>query len=253
MRNPKPGKLTLDVGDISDANRLNIRTGPRSAMQTRGGNGLTPIRPPQTATSAGLMPPTGEPWQGNPGLRSPGLPPGQPYSSSTCMPIPTALKQAPIEVSTILPSFLYLGPEISSRRDVDTLLALGIRRVLNVALECDDDEGLGLRTSFERYFRIPMKDSVEESGVGKGIRDACDILGEFSVGLRVCLSILSILSVRSLHCFPSLFFLFVHDSFSGGPLRACRTLFSGSRSPRESSDGVLCREVTEVLNVIRDR
>lgn len=182
-RSPKPGRLTLDIGD---SNRLNIPNGPMSAMQTRGGpTGLTPIQPPQMATSAGLMPPTGEPWQQNSSLRSPGLPTGQPFSGgaySSGMPTPIALRQAPIEVSTILPNFLYLGPEISTRTDVDTLLALGIRRVLNVALECDDDEGLGLRTSFERYYRIPMKDSVEESGVEKGIRDACDILGEFWIG-----------------------------------------------------------------------
>lgn len=169
----KPGNLTLDIGD---SNRLTLPSGPQSAMPTRHG---MPALPPQVAKSAGLMPPPGEPWQqGHP--PSPGLPTGQPFSGSMLssgVPTPIA-RQPPIEVSTILPSFLYLGPEISTRTDVDTLLALGIRRVLNVALECDDDEGLGLRTSFERYYRIPMKDSVEESGVGKGIRDACDILGE---------------------------------------------------------------------------
>ncbi len=176
-RTGKPGKLTLDIGDSS---RLNVPSGPMSALQTRGGpTGLTPIQPPVQATSAGLMPPVGEPWQGS--LRSP-LPAGQPYSGgaySSGLPTPSLLRQAPIEVSTVLPGFLYLGPEISSRADVEILVSMGIRRVLNVALECDDDEGLGLRQAFERYYRIPMKDSVEESGVGKGIRDACDILGEF--------------------------------------------------------------------------
>lgn len=174
----KPGNLTLDIGD---SNRLTLPSGPHSAMPTR--HGLPALPQSQVARSAGLKPPSGEPWQqGQPS--SPGLPTGQPFSGSMLgsgVPTPIA-RQPPLEVSTILPSFLYLGPEISTRTDVDTLLALGIRRVLNVALECDDDEGLGLRTSFERYYRIPMKDSVEESGVGKGIRDACDILGEFELG-----------------------------------------------------------------------
>lgn len=71
-----------------------------------------------------------------------------------------------------------MGPEITTQSDVDELTALGVRRILNVAIECDDDEGLGLRDVFEKYYRIPMKDSVDESGVSKGIRDACKILGE---------------------------------------------------------------------------
>lgn len=203
-RTAKPGKLTLDIGDSS---RLHVPSGPMSAMQTRSGpTGLTPIQPTVQATSAGLMPPAGEPWQGN--LRSP-LPAGQPYSGgaySSGLPTPSLLRQAPIEVSTVLPGFLYLGPEISTRADVEILLSMGIRRVLNVALECDDDEGLGLRTSFERYYRIPMKDSVEESGVGKGIRDACDILGKSWLSLvSVSLSSPSHMTARQIFtrtCLP---------------------------------------------------
>ena len=81
-------------------------------------------------------------------------------------------------VSTILPSFLYLGPEISTQEDVDELRRLGVKRILNVAIECDDDEGLGLKDAFEKYCRVPMRDIVEESGVAKGMRDSCDFLGE---------------------------------------------------------------------------
>ena len=83
----------------------------------------------------------------------------------------------PFVVSTILPSFLFLGPEITSKSDIDILKRLGVKRILNVALECNDDEGLMLRHIFERYLRVPMRDIVEESGVAKGLRDACDFLG----------------------------------------------------------------------------
>ncbi|GMK58870.1 hypothetical protein CspeluHIS016_0603120 [Cutaneotrichosporon spelunceum] len=175
-RTARPGKLTLDIGDSS---RLNAASGPKSALQTRGGDtGLTPTWPPGQSTSAGLMPPAVEPWRGS--LRS-AVVAGQPYSGGTyssSLSTPSPIRQAPIDISTVLPGFLYLGPEISTRTDVEMLMSMGIRRVLNVALECDDDEGLGLRQSFERYYRIPMKDSVEESGVGKGIRDACDFLDD---------------------------------------------------------------------------
>ncbi|ORY24985.1 hypothetical protein BCR39DRAFT_545481 [Naematelia encephala] len=84
----------------------------------------------------------------------------------------------PFIVSTILPSFLFLGPEISSQEDVDTLKRLGVKRILNVAIECDDDEGLKLKENFERYLRVPMRDIVEESGVAKGMRDSCEFIDD---------------------------------------------------------------------------
>jgi hypothetical protein len=81
-------------------------------------------------------------------------------------------------VSTILPHFLYLGPELTTLEHVEELRALGIRRILNIAAECDDDHGLGLRETFERYIKIPMRDIVEEENIAKGVRDVCEILGK---------------------------------------------------------------------------
>ena len=83
---------------------------------------------------------------------------------------------APFIVSTILPSFLYLGPEISSKEEVEELKRLGIRRILNVAMECEDNQELGLVGEFEKYHKIPMRDIVEETGVNKYMREACDYL-----------------------------------------------------------------------------
>jgi hypothetical protein len=85
---------------------------------------------------------------------------------------------APFVVSTILPNFLFLGPEISSNEDVEVLQRLGIKRILNVAIECDDHEDLRLKERFEKYMKVPMRDIVEESGVAKGMRDSCEFLGE---------------------------------------------------------------------------
>ena len=85
---------------------------------------------------------------------------------------------APFIVSTILPSFLYLGPEITSREEVNALVQLGVKRILNVAIECDDDDELRMKERFERYLKVPMRDLVEESGVAEGMRDACKFLGE---------------------------------------------------------------------------
>jgi hypothetical protein len=85
---------------------------------------------------------------------------------------------APFVVSTILPSFLYLGPEITTEKDIQQLQSLGVRRILNVAIECNDAEVLGIRDKFEKYVQLPLRDCVEETGIGKGVRDACTFLGE---------------------------------------------------------------------------
>jgi hypothetical protein len=84
----------------------------------------------------------------------------------------------PFIVSSILPSFLYLGPEITSERDIQELADMGIKRILNAAIECDEDEALGLRNRFDKYLRLPMRDNVEEKNIAKGVRDACDFIGE---------------------------------------------------------------------------
>ena len=111
-----------------------------------------------------------------------------PYSNtSTAAPSPQALATAiatprngiaPFVVTTILPTFLYLGPEIASQRDIDELKRIGVRRVLNVALECEDEDGLGLRNSFEKYHKVPMRDIVEETNVARSLREACNYLDD---------------------------------------------------------------------------
>lgn len=84
----------------------------------------------------------------------------------------------PFVVSSILPSFLYLGPEITCERDIQELASMGVKRILNAAIECDEDEALGLRSRFDKYLRLPMRDNVEEKNIAKGVRDACDFIGE---------------------------------------------------------------------------
>lgn len=86
-------------------------------------------------------------------------------------------------VSTILPNFLYLGPEITAEEHVRELESLGVRRILNIAVECDDNHGLGLRQRFERYVKIPMRDTVEEDNIVYGVREACEALGTFPLPL----------------------------------------------------------------------
>jgi hypothetical protein len=94
---------------------------------------------------------------------------------------PTTEEAFPIfTISAILPNFLYLGPELTTPEHVEELKVLGVRRIINIAVECDDDHGLKLRENFERYFHIPMRDIVEEENITRGVREACDIIGPFS-------------------------------------------------------------------------
>ena len=83
-------------------------------------------------------------------------------------------------MSAILPGFLYLGPELTLPEHVHELKSLGIKRILNIAAECDDDHGLNLRDNFERYVKIPMRDTVEEDQITRGLKEACEILGRAS-------------------------------------------------------------------------
>lgn len=90
----------------------------------------------------------------------------------------TSRAVVPFIVSTILPSFLYLGPEITTEQEIQQLERLGVRRILNTAIECDDDEALGLANRFDKYLRLPMRDNVEEKNIAQGVRDACDFLDD---------------------------------------------------------------------------
>ncbi|KAG9037627.1 hypothetical protein FRB95_004847 [Tulasnella sp. JGI-2019a] len=77
-------------------------------------------------------------------------------------------------ISTVLPGFLFLGPELTTSDQVEELKGLGVKRVLNMAMECDaEDYGLDLKRSFERYLKVPMRDNIEEDRVTKGLRDVC--------------------------------------------------------------------------------
>ncbi|CBQ71033.1 conserved hypothetical protein [Sporisorium reilianum SRZ2] len=82
------------------------------------------------------------------------------------------------QVSTILPDFLYLGPNVQSQQAVEELREIGVRRILNVACEIDEAGPLQLRDRFGRYLKLPMLDSVEAKGVQDSIEQACSFLDD---------------------------------------------------------------------------
>ncbi|WFD01997.1 hypothetical protein MOBT1_000680 [Malassezia obtusa] len=81
-------------------------------------------------------------------------------------------------VSTVIPGFLYFGPNIAQPAHVEALRARGVRAVLNTALEIEDGGApeLELRTHFAKYLRIPLRDVVEQPGVQQSLAQACAFL-----------------------------------------------------------------------------
>ncbi|CAH7682598.1 expressed protein [Phakopsora pachyrhizi] len=102
---------------------------------------------------------------------------------SSISPAPTTHPEIAFGVSTIIPSFLYLGSEPSRETDFAQLKSLGVKRILNLALECSDEEQLikDLYPFIEKYVQIPLRDFVEEVGVQKRIDEANMLLDDASL------------------------------------------------------------------------
>ncbi|KAF9898859.1 hypothetical protein BX616_003531 [Lobosporangium transversale] len=77
------------------------------------------------------------------------------------------------EISCILPNFLYLGPEIATEEQVLELERLGIKRVLNMARECEDL--LVMNRPGMEYHKIGVLDHIE-ADVSAGLLQAVDII-----------------------------------------------------------------------------
>jgi dual specificity MAP kinase phosphatase len=97
-----------------------------------------------------------------------------------------ALTTATFEPSEIIKDFLFLGPDITTSSEARYLREqLGIRRVLNAAWEIESGGGKHLRLDdrneehgFDGYLKLPIKDTVEETGVQGFIEEACAFLDE---------------------------------------------------------------------------
>ncbi|KAG6816005.1 hypothetical protein H0H87_009544 [Tephrocybe sp. NHM501043] len=113
-----------------------------------------------------------------PGTPKPFMPPSPVTARPELDNPPTTEETFPaFTISTILPNFLYLGPELTAPEHVTELQSLGVKRILNIAIECDDDQGLNLKDVF-KYHKIPMRDIVEEENIARGVKEACEIMDD---------------------------------------------------------------------------
>ncbi|KAI8579269.1 hypothetical protein K450DRAFT_242458 [Umbelopsis ramanniana AG] len=76
---------------------------------------------------------------------------------------PVSYEETQFVVSEIVPGFLFVGPEITSLEHVQILQEKAVRRILNMAEECDDDVP-GLQDTFI-YKKIPARDTVDMRNV----------------------------------------------------------------------------------------
>ncbi|KAG0332110.1 hypothetical protein BG004_001389, partial [Podila humilis] len=77
------------------------------------------------------------------------------------------------EISCILPNFLFLGPEIATEEQFQELERLGVKRVLNMARECED--ALVQNRPNMTYYKIGVQDHIE-ADVSAGLLQAVDII-----------------------------------------------------------------------------
>ncbi|KAG0172962.1 hypothetical protein DFQ28_009517 [Apophysomyces sp. BC1034] len=80
-------------------------------------------------------------------------------------------------ISEIIPGFLFVGPEIENIEQAEQLEARQIRRILNMAEECNDDvEGLHEKML---YRKIAARDTVEMKNIDWVMMEAVCFIGNF--------------------------------------------------------------------------
>lgn len=80
-------------------------------------------------------------------------------------------------ISEIIPGFLFVGPEIETNEQADQLLALPIRRVLNMAEECQD-RPLEQHHARLVYRKIAAQDTVEMRNIDNVMMEAVGFIGK---------------------------------------------------------------------------
>jgi Dual specificity phosphatase, catalytic domain/Rhodanese-like domain len=89
---------------------------------------------------------------------------------------PVSCEETQFVVSEIVPGFLFVGSEITSLEHIRILQEKAVRRILNMAEECDDDVP-GLQDTFI-YKKIPARDTVDMRNVSSTFTGAVKFIGK---------------------------------------------------------------------------
>ncbi|KAF8944210.1 hypothetical protein BGZ47_004541 [Haplosporangium gracile] len=87
------------------------------------------------------------------------------------------------EVSMILPDFLFLGGELVEEEQMAELEQLGIKRVLNVAVNCDDDLWIQ-RFGRSGYLKVGLRDHVDQD-LQDGLNEAIKFIASSKAPIYV--------------------------------------------------------------------
>ncbi|KAF9103979.1 hypothetical protein BGX29_002606 [Mortierella sp. GBA35] len=87
------------------------------------------------------------------------------------------------EVSMIMPDFLYLGGELVEEAQLEELEQLGIRRVLNMAVNCDDELWIE-RFGRSGYLKVGLRDHVDQD-LKDGLDEAIKFIGSSKTPIYV--------------------------------------------------------------------
>ncbi|KAG0239615.1 hypothetical protein BGX31_002624 [Mortierella sp. GBA43] len=107
------------------------------------------------------------------------LPPQSESTSGSAIGLPSTHLQANTkaerEVSMILDNFLYLGGELIEEEQVTELENLGVKRVLNMAVNCDDELWIK-RFGRSGYLKVGLLDHVDQD-LERGLDEAIKFIG----------------------------------------------------------------------------
>ncbi|KAF9966642.1 hypothetical protein BGZ70_001751, partial [Mortierella alpina] len=111
-----------------------------------------------------------------------------PIGSSTAQRRPSHLggvtdTKAEREVSMILQDFLYLGGELIDEEQIVELESLGVKRVLNMAVNCDDELWIQ-RFGNDGYLKVGLRDHVDQD-LTDGLDEAIKFIAASKVPIYV--------------------------------------------------------------------
>ncbi|KAF9146355.1 hypothetical protein BGX30_001369 [Mortierella sp. GBA39] len=160
---PAFDSTTASYGDLSESG---VFPGVHPSTQYPTGEGRQGVTPPNS-NNAPHPPLSAALSSSNSSLLSNGsassFQSGSGSSSPNGMPLSHLQDNAKAEreVSMILPDFLFLGGELVDEEQVEELERLGIKRVLNVAVNCDDDLWIQ-RFGQSGYLKVGLRDHVDQ-------------------------------------------------------------------------------------------
>ena len=103
------------------------------------------------------------------------------YKDHLIKSAPTISSVIEFDPTILISNSIIIGPEPSTRSDVDKLRELGVKQILNTALECDDS--LSLNNEF-KYLKLNMIDNPSAINVQDFLNKGSDFIDDAKLHSR---------------------------------------------------------------------